>query len=101
MYNYYYISLPNVSELKQKVLVFVGEEKACELSMMDLKDAHSLDRVPGSARYTSTGEADNRGLIEGKSPDQDSGGSKATQTMGIIQGSSPWAVTGATVRHER
>lgn len=66
MYNYYYISLPNISELKQKVLVFVGEEKACELSMLDLRDAHSLDTVPGSARYSSAGEADNTGLIEGK-----------------------------------
>lgn len=66
MYNYYYISLPNISELKQKVLVFLGEEEACELSMMDLKDTHSLDTVPGSARYSSTGEADNTELIEGK-----------------------------------
>lgn len=32
VYNYYYISLPNISELKQKVLVFAKEEKACELS---------------------------------------------------------------------
>lgn len=66
MYNYYYISLPNISELKQKVLVFLREEKACELSLMDPKDAHSLDTVPGCARYTSTGEADNTELIEGK-----------------------------------
>lgn len=34
--------------------------------MMNLKDAHSLDTVPGSARYTSIWEADNRELIEGK-----------------------------------
>lgn len=101
MYNYYYISLPNISELKQKVLVFAGEEKACGLSMMDLKDAHSPDTVPAPARYTRAGQADNTELIEGKSPEQDRGGSKATQTMGTIQGSSPWAVTGATVRHER
>lgn len=66
MYNYYCISLANISELKQKVLVFVGEGKACELSMMDLKDAHRLDTVPGSARYTRAGEADNTGLIERK-----------------------------------
>lgn len=50
VYNYHYISLPNISELKQKVLVFVGEEKACELSMMDLQDAHRLDTVPGPAK---------------------------------------------------
>lgn len=43
MYNYYYISLPNISELKQKVLVFSKEEKTCELPMMNLKAAHSPD----------------------------------------------------------
>lgn len=55
MYNYYYISLPNISELKQKVLVLVGEEEACEPSMLDPEDAHSLDTVPGSARYSTLG----------------------------------------------
>lgn len=101
MYNYYCISLPNISELKQKVLVFAEEEKACELSVMNRKDAHNLDTVPGSDRYTSIWEADNRELIEAPRPAQDSRGSKATQTMGTIQASSPWGGTGATVRHER
>lgn len=101
MYNYNYISLPNISELKQKVLVFAKEEKACELSMMNLKDAHSLDSVPGSDRYTSIWEADNRELIEAPRPVRDSRGSKATQTMGTIQGGRPRGVMGATARHER
>ena len=93
--------MPNISELKQKVLVFAKEEKACELSMMNLKDAHSLDAVPGSDRYTNIWEADNRELIEAPRSAQDSRGSKATQTMGTIQAGSPRGVTGATVRHER
>lgn len=93
--------MPNISELKQKVLVFAKEAKACELSLMNLKDAHSLDSVPGSDRYTNIREADNRELIEAPSPARDSRGSKATQTMGTIQGGSPWGVTGAAARHER
>lgn len=101
VYNYYYISLPNISELTQKVLVFAKEEKACELSAMNLKDAHSLDTVPGSDRYTNIWEADNRELIEAPRPAWDCRGSKATQTMGTIQAGSPWGVTGASVRHER
>lgn len=101
VYNYYYISLPNISELKQKVLVFAKEEKACELSMMNLKDAHSLDTVPGSDRYTNIWEADNRELIEAPRPARDSHGSKATQTMGTIQAGIPWRVRGASVQHER
>lgn len=101
VYNYYYISMPNISELQQKVLVFAAEEKACELSMLHLKDAHSPDVVPGSDRYTNIWKADNRGLIEAPRLARDSHGSKATQTMGTIQYSSPWGVTGATVRHER
>lgn len=68
---------------------------------MNLKDAHRLDMVPGSDRYTNIWKADNRELIEAPRPARDSCGSKATQTMGTIQAGSPWGVTGATVRHER
>lgn len=56
--------------------------------MLDLRDAHSLDTVPGSARYTRAGEADNTELIEGE-PSSGLAGSKATQTMGTIQGRAP------------
>lgn len=64
---------------------------------MNLKDAHRLDMVPGSDRYTNIWKADNRELIEAPRPARDSCGSKATQTMGTIQAGSPWGVTGATV----
>lgn len=76
MYNYYYISLPNISELKQKVLVFSKEEKACELSMMNLKAAHSPDGVPGSDRYTNIWEADNRELLRTQNQLKTLGGQK-------------------------
>lgn len=87
--------------LNKKVLVFCKEEKACELSTMNLKDAHRLDTVPGSDRYTNIWRADNRELIEALREALDSHGSKATQTMGTIQAGCPWGETGATAQHER
>lgn len=68
---------------------------------MNLKDAHRLDTVPGSDRYTNIWRADNRELIEALREALDSRGSKATQTMGTIQAGCPWGETGATAQHER